>query len=274
MNMSESATESSTYTMGYDDDFLQMLRWRSAETHARHLLPHLESGLSVLDFGCGPGTLSVGLARAVEPGELHGIDIESSQIDLARAAAKAGGHSNASFQVADATDLPFENNTFDVAHCHTVLNHVPDTQAVLNEVKRVLKPGGIISCRELVAASCFSEPAYSLAEAWAVFTTLVAANGGHPQMGKELKSELVEAGFKDIRATASFDTFSSPEGIAVLDGVVTEWFFSEAVVTAATTYGLATQEQFDQWKIDQERWKKHPGALGAIAFGEAIASRP
>ena len=267
------ASTTSTYTMGYDDDFLQMLRWRSVETHARHLLPHLEPGLSVLDFGCGPGTLSVGLASAVEPGDFHGIDIEQSQIDMARAAAEAGGHTNASFRVGDATDLPFDNDTFDVAHCHTVLNHVPDTAAVLSEVKRVLKPGGIVSCRELVAASCFSEPAYTLAEAWAVFTTLVAANGGHPQMGKELKAKLVEAGFADVRATASFDTFSSAEGIAVLDGVITEWFFSPKVMTAATTYGLATEEQFDQWRIDQEQWKKHPGAVGAIAFGEAIASK-
>ena len=272
--MPESAPTTSTYTMGYDDDFLQMLRWRSAETHARHLLPLLKPGLTMLDFGCGPGTLSVGLARAVEPGEFHGIDIEESQIDLAQAAAEAGGHSNASFQVADATDLPFEDNTFEVAHCHTVLNHIPDTQAVLGEVKRVLKPGGIISCRELVAASCFSEPAYSLAGAWATFSTMVAANGGHPQMGKELKSRLVEAGLVDIRATASIDTFSTPEGIAVLDGVITEWFFSPKVIAAATAHGLATEEQFDQWRLDQEKWKNHPGAVGAIAFGEAIASKP
>ena len=272
--MPGSASTTSTYTMGYDDDFLQMLRWRSVETHAGHLLPHLEPGLSLLDFGCGPGTLSVGLARAVEPGEFHGIDIEESQIDLARAAAQAGGHANASFQVGDVTDLPFDDATFDVAHCHTVLNHVPDTDAVLSEVKRVLKPGGIISCRELVAASCFSEPAYSLAGAWETFTTLVTANGGHPQIGKELKGKLVNAGFADIRATASFDTFASPEGIAVLDGVITEWFFSPKVMAAATTYGLATEEQFDQWRIDQEKWKNSPGAVGAIAFGEAIASKP
>ena len=264
----------STYTMGYDEDFLQMLHWRSAETHARHLLPHLEPGLSVLDFGCGPGTLSVGLARAVEPGEFQGVDIEKTQIDMARAAAEAGGHGNASFRVADATDLPFDDNTFDVAHCHAVLNHVPDTDAVLAEVKRVLKPGGIISCREVIAASSFSEPAYSLAEAWETFTKLLIANGGHPQMGRELKSKLLEAGFVDIQATASVDMFSTPEARAVLDAVITEWFFSPKVMTVATASGLATQEQFDQWKVDQEKWRQDPGALGAIAFGEAIATKP
>ena len=63
----------------------------------------------------------------------------------ARAAAEAGGHTNATFHVGDVTDLPFEDGYFDVAHCHAVLMHVPDTKGVLSEVKRVLKPGGIVA---------------------------------------------------------------------------------------------------------------------------------
>ena len=98
--------------------------------------------MRVLDFGCGPGTISVGLAMAVDPGELHGIDMEKSQIGLARAAAEAGGHANATFHVGDVTDLPFEDGYFDAAHCHAVLMHVPDTADVLSEVKRVLKARG------------------------------------------------------------------------------------------------------------------------------------
>ena len=86
-----------SYTMGYSDEFRQMLNRRSAESHAVHLMPLLEPGMRVLDFGCGPGTISVGLARAADPGEVHGIDIEKSQINLARAAAEAGGHRNATF---------------------------------------------------------------------------------------------------------------------------------------------------------------------------------
>ena len=75
--------QASSYTMGYSDEFRQLLNRRSMETHAAHLLPHLKPGLRVLDFGCGPGTISVGLAGAVDPGEVHGVDMEESQIDLA-----------------------------------------------------------------------------------------------------------------------------------------------------------------------------------------------
>ena len=181
-------TESS-YTMGYSEEFRRMLARRSAGTHAAHLLPHLEPGLRVLDFGCGPGTISVGLASAVNSGEFHGIDMEESQIGLARAAAAAGGHDNATFHVGNVTALPFEDGYFDVAHCHAVLMHVPDTEAALAEVKRVLKPGGIISSREVIVASSFLEPgAEDVTPAWNTFANLVKANGGHPQMGRELKS--------------------------------------------------------------------------------------
>ena len=267
--------QTSTYTMGYSDEFRQLLDRRSMETHAAHLVPYLRSGLRVLDFGCGPGTISVGLARAVDPGEVHGVDMEESQIELARAAAEAGGHKNAKFHVGDVTSLPFGDNSFDVAHCHAVLMHVPDTSAALAEVKRVLRPGGIIASRETVVASCFAEPTTdTLRSGWTVFGNLISANGGHPQMGRELKNYLVEAGFIDVQASASFDVFSTPGDVAFLHGFIIDWFFSPAVIAAATAYGLATHEQFEQWRAALEQWRGHAGALGAIAFGEAIASKP
>ena len=200
--MADEAAQESTYTVDYNDDYQQLLDRRSVHTHAAHLLPHLRPGLRVLDFGCGPGTISVGLAEAVEPGELHGIDMEATQIDLARAAAQAGGHANATFHVGDVSDLPFDDDSFDVAHCHAVLMHVPDTPAVLAEVKRVLKPGGLIACRESIILSSFLHPGdEETAQAWATFARLLAGNGGHPDMGLELKARLLEAGFVDIRAS-------------------------------------------------------------------------
>ena len=92
----------------------------------------------MLDFGCGPGTITVGLAQAVHPSEVHGIGMEESQIELARAAAPSGGHDNVTFRVGNVYELPFEDDYFDAAHCHAVLMHLPDTQRALQEVSRVL----------------------------------------------------------------------------------------------------------------------------------------
>ena len=156
MNRQESGED--RYILGYSEEVMDMRNWRSAESCAAHLLPHLEAGFRILDFGCGNGSISMGLAKAVAPGELHGIDREESVIELARSAAAAGGYANANFHVGELTELPFEDNFFDAAHCHTVMLYVPDTQAALAEIKRVLKPGGILSCRERISASSFSSP--------------------------------------------------------------------------------------------------------------------
>lgn len=259
------------YTMGYSDDFQKLLRRRNAGSSAAHLLPHLEPGMRVLDFGCGPGTISVGLAEAVKPGELFGVDMEASQIKIARAAAEAGGHRNAVFQTADVTSLPFEDDSFDVAHCHAVLMHAPDTAAVLAEARRVLKPGGIISSREMFVDSSFLEP--SMRGGWETFARLIKANGGHPQIGRELRRLFIETGFQDISAGVSFEPFCTDEDIDFLHGFVTGWFFSPVTVEAAAKHGIATLEQFDGWRRELDEWKDAPGALAAFAWGEATGRK-
>ena len=65
-------------------------------------------------------------------------------MELATAPAREAGHSNARFQVADALNLPFPDDYFDVVHCHTVFIHIPDTMAALAKIKRVLKEGGVL----------------------------------------------------------------------------------------------------------------------------------
>ena len=273
--MTDEAAQEPTYTMGYSDDFQQLLDRRSVHTHAAHLLTHLRPGLRILDFGCGPGTISMGLAEVVDPGELHGIDVEATQIDLARAAAQAGGHANATFRVGDVTDLPFDDDSFDVAHCHAVLMHVPDTPAVLAEVKRVLKPGGLIACRESIISSSFLYPGdEQTAEAWATFARLLAGNGGHPEMGLELKARLMTAGFADIRASASFDFFGTTKDVAFFHGFINDWFYSPKITAAIVQFGLASRQELNGWQARIDEWKANPGAVGAIAFGEAVAFRP
>ena len=263
------------YTLGFSETIVQQFRRHTVDSHAAHLRPYLEPGLRVLDFGCGPGTITVGLARAVEPGEVHGIDMEASQVDIARSVAEAGGHDNATFHVGDVTDLPFEDGFFDLAHGHAIFTHVPDTQAAMSEVMRVLKPGGIISCREAIFRYSFQAPSFEVLDiGWVMFSELVAADDGHPDFGKDLKRHLVEAGFTGIRASASFNHYSSTEEIADLYAVIDNWFLSPDTVKAAQAYGVATQGNFDRYRDALARWKNHPGAFGAVAYGEAIARKP
>lgn len=97
-------------------------------------------GENVLDIGSGPGFLATEMAEAVGPsGKVVGIDISKLMVD--RAASNAS-HPWVSYQVADATELPFEDETFDVVVSTQVAEYVPDIETFCSEVYRVLKPNG------------------------------------------------------------------------------------------------------------------------------------
>ncbi len=269
-------TSTPDYTFGFSEAILEAFRRFTAESHSAHLLPHLEPGHRVLDFGCGPGNISVGLAEAVRPdGEMHGIDMEPSQIELAQAVAASMGHDNAIFHVADVADLPFEDGFFDAAHCHNVLMHIPDTRAALAEVKRVLRPGGLIGCREMVSMGSFTHPDYNtMDKSWDIFSDLLEADDGHPQMGRELKRHLLNAGFEGVQISVNYDIYSDLEDVEFVYNIALEWFLSDEIMDAAIAYGAATEELRDRIREAYIRWKNHPGAFCAIAHGTAIARNP
>ena len=262
------------YTMGYSDEFLQLLDRRNAANSAAYLLPYLQPEMRLLDLGCGPGTITVGLSAAVGTGEVHGIDMEGSQIELAQSAAQAGSLANVTFHVGNALSLPFEDDFFDVVHAHAVIMHIPDTAGVLSEVKRVLKPGGMFATRDLIGESSFIEPgSEGLREAWTVFTNLMRGNGGHPEIGKEMKGILLDAGFTDVRCSASFDSYGNAEDLAFYYGFIVDWFFAEQLIERVSSLGIATREKFDFWRGELDRWRDAPGAFGALAFGEYLACK-
>ena len=273
--MTHGTSATPDYTMGYSDVILETQLRATAETSAAFLLPDLRPGFRLLDFGCGPGTISVGLAKAVAPGEMHGVDMDEAQIDMARSITASQGQNNAIFHVGDIADLEFEDSFFDVAHCRSVLMHVPDTAAVLSEVKRVLKPGGVIACREMICESAFTYPEFGIMRrSWDMFEDLVVADDGHPQMGKELKGRLLEAGFADIRMSASYSLYSSPEAIASIYRLISQWLLSPEIAEAAIKYGAASKSLVNDLQAAYDRWKDHPGALFAFAYGEAIGRKP
>lgn len=96
--------------------------------------------LEVLDVGCGTGEIASRIAKEFSPKHVTGIDLAESHIRLAKERFKE--ISELSFQVADATKMPFADDRFDVALCRHMLQAVPDPLAVIREMIRVVKPGG------------------------------------------------------------------------------------------------------------------------------------
>lgn len=128
-------------------DFLAWLFTRGRERAFRERLielARLELGQLVLDVGCGTGTLAIAATRHVQPaGAVHGIDASPQMIARAtRKAAKAGVP--AVFRIAAAEQLPFPDASYDIVLSTLMLHHLPrkTRQQCVNEVRRVLKPGG------------------------------------------------------------------------------------------------------------------------------------
>lgn len=103
---------------------------------------HLQPGESVLDVGCGTGTLAIVASRHTTA-EVHGVDASPEMVARARAKARRAG-SAAAFDVARAESLPFADARFDVALSTVMLHHLPRATrlAAVREMGRVLKPTG------------------------------------------------------------------------------------------------------------------------------------
>jgi len=103
-----------------------MMFERRAEERAGAILAHLPRATTVLDVGCGPGTITLGLTTAAK---VLGIDVEASQVTAARRAAGRAGIDNAWFAVARASELPCPDRGVDVYFSHALFEHLADPDA-------------------------------------------------------------------------------------------------------------------------------------------------
>jgi len=200
------------YTCGYSSASMQMMTSRTAQVHARFLLPYLRKGMRLLDCGCGPGSITVGLAEAIAPGEAVGIDIEPAQLDFAQAQAAEKGVKNVRFEVGDICNLSFSDSAFDAVFGHTILMQFQDPNPALAEVRRVLKPGGLAAFREPIFSCCLTEPPDSAQDQlWKLFGRVLAHNGGDIDIGRRLTRLLKSKGFDRLTVSASFNGGWTPE---------------------------------------------------------------
>ena len=116
---------------------------RTLDSEIPELKPFLTPGVNVLDVGCGRGSITLGVAVAVNPGAVVGIDPVPDSIDgAARLAAQVRHPMNIRFQVGDSHRLDFPDATFDLVYSHTVAHFFLDPVLAMKEQKRVTKKGG------------------------------------------------------------------------------------------------------------------------------------
>jgi SAM-dependent methyltransferase len=197
-----------SYTPGHTANASDFMARRSLQSHGQFFAPHLTPGASVLDCGCGPGTITLGIARAVHPGPVTGVDFGASQIERAIAHATAQAVPNVTFRVADCYALPFEDNAFDRIFSNALLEHLSDPVRALKELHRVLKPGGVIGvCGPDWGGFLLSPPSAQLSRAVEAYTSLQRRNGGDVQVGRKLGAHLAAAGFDGVQMSARYECY-------------------------------------------------------------------
>jgi ubiquinone/menaquinone biosynthesis C-methylase UbiE len=121
----------------------------------------IKAGMRVLEIGCGSGAFTTFVARAVGPsGKVFGLDIQEKMLDQLRAKLSKPENQdikNIETVLKSAYELPFEDNSIDLVYMVTVFQEIPDKNLTLREIKRVLKPGGILAISEW-----FADPDYPL----------------------------------------------------------------------------------------------------------------
>ncbi|ETX01186.1 MAG: hypothetical protein ETSY1_08365 [Candidatus Entotheonella factor] len=224
---------SESYTPGHSQNATDFMLKRSVQTHGQFFLPYLSPGVSVLDCGCGPGSMSLSIASLVAPGNVVGVDFGASQIESAMSAAIQAGVQNAAFRTADVYALPFENATFDRVFSHALLEHLSDPQRAVGEMFRVLKPGGYIGvCSPDWGGFVLSPPSAALTQAIDAYTTLQTRNGGDVYAGRKLGVHLQTAGFDDVQMAARYECYPS---LAFIGEYLALQLEGAGEVTSATT---------------------------------------
>jgi SAM-dependent methyltransferase len=260
-----------TYTHGHHESVLRSHRWRTAENSAAYLLPHLRPGGTLLDVGCGPGTITADLAAVVDPGTVTAVEISEEALGAARAEASARGQRNIEFRAGDVYALDFPDGTFDVVHAHQVLQHLADPVAALAEMRRVCRPGGVVAARDGDYAGFTWYPLIPELDEWlSLYRRLAVANGGQPDAGRRLLSWARAAGFSDITATSSTWCMSTPEARAYWGGTWAERTVASATARQALRSGAATEEDLRRIAEGWRDWMASEDGWFSVLHGEIL----
>jgi ubiquinone/menaquinone biosynthesis C-methylase UbiE len=255
---------------GYSATTIQMMAGRNAAGNARFFLPYLRADMHVLDCGCGPGSITVDLAKVVASGEVVGVDVTPSHIALARAHAAQRGITNVRFEIGDVLQLPFPDATFDAVFGHTILIQLPNPFPVLMEVCRVVKSGGVIGFRESTFDGNLYEPAEGARQQF--FTLLIRMfqhTGRDLLVGRRLGGLVSRAGFRRVTMSASYDSVGTAEEKQVVyerDARRCD----DAWMEQAIALGWISRDARDKLSAALRAEGVNPAAFSATAFCEVV----
>ncbi|KAF2674677.1 S-adenosyl-L-methionine-dependent methyltransferase [Microthyrium microscopicum] len=177
-----------SYTQGHSKYTTATHEVRKAEQDAAFLLPHIKKTDHILDVGCGPGSITIGLVKHASAGTIIGIDISEDVLQKAKTLAADAeipteGPGSVTFELGNVLEgLSFPDDTFDVVFCSQLFGHIPPPdlpRQALKELRRVLKTGGVFASRDGVAHHFYPQ-SFDLDRLWALNARKALAKGAPP----------------------------------------------------------------------------------------------
>jgi hypothetical protein len=202
------------------------------------------------------------------------LDCQPAQIERARAVASERGVVNVRFDVGSAYDLPYADHSFEAAFANTLLQHLAEPRRVLAEIKRVLKPGGVVGIADDDHSTLIWEPRTPpLTAAHQLICRVIEHHGGNLYRGRHHRRLLQEAGFLRTIATGTLGT-GGVCGCAKETRQFAAWLADQ--LRARDTSQLALAEGSDAVTLEEMisavvTWGEQPdaffGVLGVAAVG-------
>ncbi len=225
-------------------------------------------GDALIDCGCGPGSITVDLARAVAPGEAIGIDLREDALTQGRTLAQERRIANVAFQAATVYHLPYADSSFDAAFACAVLQHLAAPLAALKELRRVLTPRGVICIADGSSTITFRYPTNPLLQAWDKLRGLEREyRTGRPYDALALRALLREAGFARTQASGTLVTEAGPPAGSLEE---TRRVAQNHVIRLrgvlgklAVAQGWATRDELEQMAEALIAWGEAPDAFYA-----------
>ncbi len=263
------------YTHGHHDSVLRGHRWRTADNSAAYLLPHLVPGQTLLDVGCGPGTITADFARRLAPGPVLGVDRSSDIVDAASSDFPPEHWPSLRFRAEDVYALSLSDETVDVVHAHQVLQHLTDPVAALREMRRVTRAGGLLAVRDADYAAFLWAPRDPWLDRWMrIYHEITRRNGAECDGGRFLPAWVARAGWSDLRVSSSTWTFQTSEDREWWAGQWADRVRYSSFADQALEYEVATVADLEEMARAFRRWQDAPGALFVLTHVEVLARNP
>jgi SAM-dependent methyltransferase len=228
--------------------------------------------MSLVDFGCGAGSLTCGFASLVAPGDVLGIDMSEVAINRARALADQASLANVRFSVANITELDLPPESFDAAYFSNVLRYLREPKRALELAFRSLKSGAIVAASEgYGAANWYAGPnADSMTLVNGVLQDENKAHGGDPQIGGRLRELFRQAGFERLVSKPGTSTVLSDSKAM---GAMMRAGWSESFQPILVRHGISA-ERCDQLIEEIAIWAESEDSIAAVAQCAVIGWKP